>query len=527
MTGTPVERARFGAKPPVEGSDGAVVTSHPLATRAGADALREGGSAVDAALAAAAAQLVVEPHMTSLTGGLSLLHRAADGEAGYVNGNVAAPAAPLPGFTGADLTTGRGVPVPGWWPAFREAHERLGRLPLHRILEPAIAIAEEGFEIGPYLWGELYANRASIGVHAEGREAYFADGALLEPGAALRQPRMARTLRRLAEEGDDYYLGDFARAVAAEARRGGGVVAASDLAANRAVQSAPLTGGYRGAEVVASAPPDDGGAMLHEALALLEGFDLASMGAAESSPDTLELLVDVHEEVYYAPPRRSRDEALRRLEPDAVRERAGRLGGRSPGPSAAPPSPGTIHVSVLDAEGNAASLTHSHMASPWVNGLFAEGFQLSGGGSFFQRGMPWPGEKAAVYLAPTIVVRDGAPVVVCGSPSVSLVACVLQGLVRILDFGEPIERAVALPRFGVRPHEPAAGWLPGVTLEHGFDAGVAREFERRSRARGRWTRGLGPWHSLTGNFEAVTRDAATGFARSCADPRRNGAAEAV
>jgi len=516
--------ARFGPKPPVEGRAGAIVTSHPLATRAGRDALRDGGTVVDAALAAAAMQLVVEPHMTSLTGGLSLLyHDGGTGESRYLNGNVAAPLTPLHGFTGADLGTGRGVPVPGWWPAFRAAADRYGRLGPRRLLDPAVTVARDGFSVGPYLFGEIYAHRALLGAHEQGREAFLPGGTVVEPGGTLRQPRVARTLDRLADDAD-YYLGDFARAVADENRRGGGVLTPDDLAANRPVWSDPLRGTYRGREVISSVPPDDGGSQLIEALNLLESFDLAASGPAAESVDTLELLVDVHEEVYYAPTRHDTRDSDRLLSKRYAAERLRRM--PSPRPATVPPSPGTIHITVVDGYGNVASLTHSHMASPWVNGLFAEGFQLSGGGSFFQRGMPAPGAKAAVYLAPTLVRQHGRPVLACGSPSVSLVACVLQGVVNVLDFGMPIERAVQAPRFGVRPHEPAHGWLPGVTLEHGFAPGVLDEFRRRSRARGRWTRDIGPWHSLTGNFEAVTVDPGTGLLRSCADPRRNGAAAA-
>ncbi|SFI64696.1 gamma-glutamyltranspeptidase / glutathione hydrolase [Amycolatopsis sacchari] len=513
-------RASYGRKEPVEARRGMVVTSHPLAVRAGVDVLRDGGTAADAALAAAATQLVVEPHMTAVTGGLEMLYwDARSGSASYLNGNVAAPLAPLPGFTGADLTTGRGVPVPGWWPAFRAAHERFGVLPKARLLRDGIELARDGFAVNPYLFGEMYAHRAELGCHEQAREAFLPGGSLVGPGETLRQERVARTLERLRDEDSGYYLGEFARAFSAECQRGGGVITPDDFAAYEAQWHTPLRGTYRDVEIVASAPPDDGGCQLIEALNMLELVDLP--GPAQSSVETLDLLTAVHNEVYYAPPRTAATDVKTLLSKDYAARRMARLGA-APSPAAVP-SPGTIHVTVVDEQRNIASVTHSHMASPWVNGLFAEGFQLSGGGSFFQRGMPWPGERATVYLAPNLVLRDGVPVLASGSPSVSLVACVLQNLVNIVDFGLSIEESVAAPRFGVRPHEPAAGWLPGVTLEHGFEPAVEREFRRRCAERGLWLRDLGPWHSLTGNFEGVTLEGGT--LRSCADPRRNGAAE--
>lgn len=517
------ERARYGRKAPVEGSRGIAVTSHPIAVRVALDVLREGGNACDAALAAAATQLVVEPHMTALTGGLSMLYRQGrSGHTSYLNGNVAAPLAALPDFCGADLVTGRAVPVPGWWPAFRAAHGRFGTSPRHRLLAPAIGLAREGFPVNAYLFGELYAHRAELGIHPQAREAYLPGGSLLTPGDTLRQQRLARTLERLQDEDLDYYHGDFARAFSTECARGGGVITPEDVHAYVAGWYEPLRGTYRGAEIVVSAPPDDGGCQLIEALNILERFDITALGPTTESAETLELLAAVHNEVYYAPLRTESTHVASLLSKEYAANRLTRH--RAAGGQA--PSPGTIHVTVVDEERNIASITHSHMASPWVNGLFAEGCQLSGGGSFFQRGMPEPGHRATVYLAPNIVLRDGWPIIASGSPSVSLVACVLQNLVHLIDFGLPIEDVVALPRFGARPHEPESGWLPGITLEHGFAPDVDAEFRHRWSARGDWLRDLGPWHSLTGNFEGVTLDPESGALRACADPRRNGAAEA-
>lgn len=525
--------AVIGPKPRVEGERGLVVTSHPAAAQAGADALAAGGNAVDAVLAAAATQLIVEPHMTSLTGGLSLLSRTVDGESTYLNGNVHAPLAPLPGFGGnEDLNGGRGNPVPGWWPAFRDGAARLGRLGAARLLAPAIACAHEGVEVNPFLYALMYESQANLGINADMRKAFFPSGSLLTPGETLVQHQAGATLERLANEGDSYYLGDFARAVVAENRRGGGVMTREDFESAQPQWDDAVTGTYRGLDVLGSAPPDDGGQMLVEALAMLDHVDLAAMGAPSESFETLKLLVQVHNEVYYSTPHRGRPyesaEYLAGLrDPGFAAARLARVRtqGGVPGP-AAMPVPGTIHVSAVDAEGNVASLTHSHMASAWVNGLFAEGFQLAGGGSFFQRGMPAPGEKAMVYLAPHVLLRDGVPVVVGGSPSVSIVACVLQNVVNLVDFGMTIEQSVAAPRFGARPHDPAFGWRPGVMLESGFAPDVQRGFEDWTSQVGLWSKPAGPWYTLMGNYEGITIDA-HGRAAASADPRRAGGAVAA
>lgn len=523
---------RFGEKPVAAGRRGMVVSSEPIAVDAGAAVLREGGNALDAALAVAATQLVTEPHMTSITGGISLVYREASGSAHYLSGNVNAPLAELPDFGGADLNRARGVPVPGWWPSFLAAHERFGSVQLGRLLEPAIDVAREGFAVSPYLFGEMYNARQNLGRNPQSREMFFRDGSLIGPGQALVQERVARTLERLRDEGMDYYLGDFARAFCDAIESDGGVITRADFDAYQPEWAAPVSGTYRGFELIGSAPPDDGGLQLVEAFNILENLDLAAEGPASESPRTLSALIAVHNAVYYAPPREKRfrenDRVMHTLLSKGYGAQRFALLDMLANPiTAAPPSPGTIHLSVVDADHNVATLTHSHMASPWVNGLYAEGFQLAGGGSFFQRVMPQPGERATIYLAPSLVLRDGEPVVVSGSPSVSLVACVLQNLVNLLDFDMTIEQSVAEPRFGARPHDPARGWVPGTTIESDFPGEVLEELKGWASANRLWLREIGPWNSMTGNFDGITIDPATGIMRSCGDPRRMGTAVAV
>lgn len=524
---------RYGAKDVATGSEGMVVSSEPIAAAAGAGVLRDGGNALDAILAVAATQLITEPHMTSLTGGISLVYReASTGQASYLSGNINAPLAGLPDFSGTDLFRARGVPVPGWWPALSEAHERFGSVTLGRVLEPAIDVAREGFAVSPYLFGEMYSARQNLGMNPQSREIFFRDGSLIGPGEALVQEQAARTLERLRDEGMSYYLGDFARAFCAASDSDGGVITPADFEAYRPEWADPVCGTYRGFEIVGSAPPDDGGMQLVEAFNILENLDLASLGPASESPRTLSALIAAHNAVYYAPPRERRFRESERIM-DAIlskeygRQRFETLDTLAHPASTTPPNPGTIHISVIDADHNVATLTHSHMASPWVNGLYAEGFQLAGGGSFFQRVMPQPGERATIYLAPSMVLQDGKPVIVSGSPSVSLVACVLQNLVNLMDFGMTIEQSVAEPRFGARPHDPARGWVPGTTLESGFPDPVLREVRAWAERNRLWTRDIGPWNSMTGNFDGITIDPSTGLMRSCGDPRRMGAAVAA
>jgi gamma-glutamyltranspeptidase/glutathione hydrolase len=307
------------------------------------------------------------------------------------------------------------------------------------------------------------------------------------------------------------------------------VITPEDFLAYRPMIQRPVSGTYRHFELIGSPPPDDGGLQLIEAFNMLEQLELWRREPASRDFETLRQLIRVHNEVYYAPPRQgdldsapdtialllSKEHAARRLalmdmdEPRAT----GRV----------VPTPGTIHISVVDAERNVASCTHSHMASAWVNRLFAEGFQLSGGGSFFQRILPQPGSRATVYLAPMIVMSEGHPVIVAGSPSVSLVACILQNLVNMMDFGMSVAQSVHEPRFGTRPHSPELGWAPGTTLECGFAPAMQEKFLAWTSERRLWSKLIHPRSVLTGNFEGISIDAQD-MLHSCADPRRVGLA---
>ncbi|MBE7186340.1 MAG: gamma-glutamyltransferase, partial [Methylobacterium mesophilicum] len=314
-----------------------------------------------------------------------------------------------------------------------------------------------------------------------------------------------------------------------EAQRGGGVITPDDFHAYRPMVQRPVTGTYRDFELIGSPPPDDGGVQLIEAFNMLERLELWRREPASNDFETLRQLIRVHNEIYYAPPRQgdldtAPDTLALLLSKEHAAHRLALMANDEPRATGRViPTPGTIHISVIDSDRNVASCTHSHMASAWVNRLFAEGFQLSGGGSFFQRILPQPGARATVYLAPTIVLENGRPVIVAGSPSVSLVACILQNLVNMMDFGMSVAQSVHEPRFGARPHTPARGWEPGTTLESGFAPEIQRRFLDWTAERRLWGKTIHPRSVLTGNFEGIMIDGRDRL-HSCADPRRVGLA---
>ncbi|MBN1224107.1 MAG: gamma-glutamyltransferase, partial [Candidatus Aminicenantes bacterium] len=275
-----ISQAHFGPKTKAVSKKGLAICSHPLATRAGVNILKSGGNACDAALAMSVMQTVVEPHMTGITGILSMLYYdAATGKTSYMNGNMNAPLKPLIGFNQYSLSTGLGVGVPGFWGGFEAALERHGTKSKKEIMAEAIQYARQGFEIHPFLWGEMFEQCHLIGKTKAGREIFMPDNYLLRPGDMIYQKRAADTLERLAEEGNAFfYHGDFAKDYCKTVQEAGGVISMEDMKAYKVRWVEPAWGTYHGYKIAASPPPDNGGTHIIEALNMLEFLDVKRLG---------------------------------------------------------------------------------------------------------------------------------------------------------------------------------------------------------------------------------------------------------
>ncbi len=519
-----VAEAHFGRKKGATGNQGMVICAHPLATRAGVDMLKRGGNACDAALTTAITQTVVEPHMTTITGVLSMLYfDAKTGKTTYANGGMNTPKAPLPGFSAADLRTGRGVAVPGWWAGFEASLQRHGSKPKSEIMAAAIEYARDGFEIHPFLYGEMYEQVMMIGRTAEGREMYMPEGALLSPGDTLRQAKAARTLERLVAEGSDYfYRGEFARRFCEVVKDAGGVITPEDLSSYQVRWDEPARSTYRSFDVLGSPPPDNGGTHIIEALNMLELMDLKRQGPPTESPDTLWAMVVINNEVMSAGAKQtdphSHPVPLEIIvSKEYARMRFELLKMAGPAMAAHVPNPGSTHVTTVDAAGNVATMLHSCMALPYCNGLFVDGINICGAGGHFLRVMPKPGDRASAYVAPTMIFKNGKPILASGSPSVGLVANILQNTTNILDFGIPIEESVHRPRFGAAYPSPQVN-----IIEVDFDEKLRKEVVARG---GVQFDAVNPWNWMNGSFEGIYIDPATGLRSACGDPRRCSHAE--
>ena len=521
-----LELAHFGRKAPASGSKGMVVCSHPLATRAGVDVLKAGGNAADAALATSICQTVVEPHMTGITGVLSMLYfDAATGETTYVNGSAARPEAALDGFSPADLATGRGVAVPGFWAGFEAAHARHGQASRATVMEAAIGYAREGFEIHPFLWGEIFVEYAKIGRTPQGREIFSRNDTLPRPGDLLVQQRAADTLTALLEEGSDYfYRGAFAQELVDVVQAAGGVLTLKDMEQYEARWQPPAEGSYRGYKVLGSPPPDHGGSHLIEILNMVELLDLEKLGPPTESAETLFHMARIANQVYLDG-FKQHDPATHKLPLDLILSKEyARMRfdlmqmDRTVDAGPAPPPAGSNHVTAVDANGNVATILHSCMSLPWSNGLFAGGVTVVAAGAHYMRVMPGPGDRISAYVCPNIVFDGERPMLASGSPSVSLLQNILQNTTNILDFGIPIAESVNRPRFGGGSYTSPGKLLVEVDL----DGQVRKAAAKRGIA---WDV-VNPWNWHHGSFEGIFLDA-DGTAHACGDPRRNAMALAA
>lgn len=531
-------------RPAVVAARAMVTSPHALASEAGVSMLRAGGSAVDAAVAAAAVLSVVYPHMTSIGGdSFWLVHPARAGGVRFLDGGGRAPAAATVGaFQARGLTEVpyRGVlpatvTVPGAVASWIEAHAEYGRLPRARIFAPAIECARDGFAVGARLAYWIEAAAALLAETPEAAAIFLPEGRPLRPGERLRNPDLARTLEAIAGAGRaGFYEGEVAREIVRWSRANDGLVAEADLQAQRAGWGDPLALRYRNITLYETPPPTQGVSVL-QMLRLIEPFDLSAMDYL--GPDHVHLLVQAKQIAFH-----DRDRVL--ADPDFVKvpverllseeyaaERRRLFDMRRALPWDEVPSFGTltgdtVYVAAVDAEGNAVSLIHSIYGS-FGSGVVAgrTGVVMQNRGAYFSLDPAHPnrlepGKRPLHTLIASMAFRDdrlwaalgcmGAD----GQPQIHL-----QAYTAMLDFGVEIQQAVEAPR-----------WLSGrfglleprdlLNLEGRFAEATAAELARRGHIVNRW----GPWNERAGHAHGITVDAATGARRGGADPRSDGAA---
>jgi gamma-glutamyltranspeptidase/glutathione hydrolase len=535
---------------PVAAIHGMVVAQERLAAEIGRDVLARGGNAVDAAVATGFAMAVTYPRAGNIGGGGFMLIHLANGADVAIDYRETAPAAATRDmFLGDDgkpdpkksRDQALGVGVPGTVAGLALALERYGsgRFSLAELLAPAIALARDGFTIEDDIADTLPQwQRRLLQWPASRRIFARDDGTLLRRGDRLIQSDLAATLQAIATKGPrGFYDGEVAGKLVAATRAAGGLLTRDDLASYRAEIRTPVRGTYRGLDIVSMPLPSSGGTVLIETLNILEGFDLRAMGAG--SAEALHVLIEAMKRAYADRARYLGDPAFvqapveRLIAKDyAARQRATiDLARATPWNAEAltPPREGenTTHFSVADTFGNAVSNTYTLNFSYGL-GLVADGtgvllnnelddFTAAPGAANayglvgFDANLPGPGKRPLSSMSPTIVLKDGRPLVVTGSPGGSrIISTVLQVLVNTLDFDMNIAAAVAAPRLH---HQ----WLPDeVRVERGFPEATLEAL----RARGH--RIAVPLGQTSANSILITPQGLLG----AADPRTRGATAA-
>jgi gamma-glutamyltranspeptidase/glutathione hydrolase len=466
-----------------------VVAAHPLAAGAGAEMLAAGGSAADAAIATLLALNVVEPQSSGIGGGaFALVAWPNAGPEGLTSFDAreTAPAAasaemfleggePLPFLTA--IASGDSVGVPGLVRLIEALHARHGKLPWARLFKPAILLAEDGFAVSPRL-AESIASAAGRLIEADAGAVFAPGGRPLAAGDRLRQPALARTLRTLAEQGPDaFYEGPIAEAIFRAVARGPrpGAMAPGDLAAYRVVERPAVCHPFADTRVCGMGPPSSGATTVGQMLMLLDRTGATELAAddprlwhlfAEASrlayadrakyladPDFVDVPVKGLLDPGYM------DARARLIPQESASEGEARAGdppfrqGRLHAPDTARDRPGTTHVSVIDGEGLAVSVTAS-IETAFGSGRMAEGFLLNNQLTDFsflpetEDGRPIanaaaPGKRPRSSMAPTIVFREDRPAVLTGSPGGSRIPeYVAQNLLGMLALGlDPAEAA--------------------------------------------------------------------------------------
>jgi oxamate amidohydrolase len=534
--------------PAALGRRGVVASPHPLATVAGLETLLRGGTAVDAAVAVGATLAVVYPHMTGLGGDSFWLiwdARASRLTALQAAGAAAAAASPdLYRRRGLAQIPARGplaaltVPgaVDGLWTAHRFSQERLGSaVPWGDLLQAATRHAADGMPVSP-CQARVTAGAADLLAAVDPalamfRTTYLNEGAALPPGRRLVQPRLSRTLERLAREGGRaFYEGDLAAEIGRACEAVGSPLRASDLAVHRSRWADPITVPYRGG-VAASVPPPCQGLVALAILGMLEGMDVGDHVGAPA--DYVHLLVEATKlafgdrDRWLADPERTAVPVRRLLDPAYLRARGRgiRMDRVAPGPAESGVDRGdTIACVTADAAGNCVSLIQS-LYHEWGSGVIAgeTGVVLQNRGAGFTLDTAHanalaPGKRPFHTLTPFMYLRDGRPFLVAGTMGGEGQPQTLVALAtRVVDLGLDVQAAVEAPR-----------WVYGRTwgaptralaLEARFGDAVASELGRRGHA----VRVLEPWSDTAGHAQALRLEPG-GLLVGGGDPRADGPA---
>lgn len=484
------------SKKPVRGKHGMVVAADPLAAQAGLEILKAGGNAVDAAVAVGFALAVTYPAAGNIGGGGFMNIRLADGTSITIDYREKAP-----GKAFRDMyldSAGNFLPqksqyghlasgVPGSVAGMLLGLEKFGTMNRKQVISPAYKLANDGFPLLRELAEDIKYSIKEFLPFPGSMKSFTKNGKPYEEGEIWKQPDLAKTLQRIIEKGrDGFYKGETAKLIVEEMKRGGGLISLEDLANYHAALRKPVSGTYRGYEIISMPPPSSGGIALIQLLNILEGYPLKNYGA--NSANTLQRYIEAMRRVYadraeflgdpdfYKVPSTwltSKDyAAVRRATIDTLHATPSSEVSHGTKPPHEPDE--TTHYSVVDKWGNCVSVTTT------INGGFGSCVVVDGAGFLLNNemddfsakpGVPnmfgalgnvaneiQPNKRMLSSMTPTIVLKDGKPFMVIGTPGgTTIITTVMQVICNVIDFGMNIQEAIDAPRI----HQQ---WFPDSTF---------------------------------------------------------------
>ncbi|EGO4292934.1 TPA: gamma-glutamyltransferase [Escherichia coli] len=496
---------------PVRAKQGIVASVDATATQVGVDILKEGGNAVDAAVAVGYALAVTHPQAGNLGGGGFMLIRSKNGNTTAIDFREMAPAKATRDMFLDDqgnpdskksLTSHLASGTPGTVAGFSLALDKYGTMPLNKVVQPAFKLARDGFIVNDALADDLKTYGSEVLPNHENSKAIFwKEGEPLKKGDTLVQANLAKSLEMIAENGpDEFYKGTIAEQIAQEMQKNGGLITKEDLAAYKAVERTPISGDYRGYQVYSMPPPSSGGIHIVQILNILENFDMKKYGFG--SADAMQIMAEAEKYAYA-----DRSEYLG--DPDFVKVPWQALTNKAyaksiadqidinkakpsseirPGKLAPYESNQTTHYSVVDKDGNAVAVTYT-LNTTFGTGIVAgeSGILLNNQMDDFSAkpGVPnvyglvggdanavGPNKRPLSSMSPTIVVKDGKTWLVTGS---RIITTVLQMVVNSIDYGMNVAEATNAPRFH---HQ----WLPDeLRVEKGFSPDTLKLLEAKGQ----------------------------------------------
>jgi gamma-glutamyltranspeptidase / glutathione hydrolase len=555
---------------PVRAQHAIVVSIRELASHAGAEIMKAGGNAIDAAVATGFVLAVVYPQAGNLGGGGFMLIRMNDGKTHFVDYREKAPAAATANMyldaqgnviDNASVVGYKAVGVPGSVAGMVYVEKAYGRLTLQQVIQPAIKLARDGFPLTSEDARDFGTDKY-LREFPESKRIFQRDGNYYKQGETFRQPELARSLERIARDPDDFYHGSMARELAAAMQKGGGLITPDDLAHYEVKEREAIRGTYRGFEIISAPPPSSGGTALIEILNILEGYDLGKTG--NRSAQDIHLTVEAFRRAYFdraeflgdsdfskvpiaqlidkkygAAWRASIDpvhaSASTELKRPEVFSELQQYASQHSQPVGVHDSPHTTHYSVVDSEGNAVAVTTT-LNDDFGSRATAEGlgFLLNdemddfaakpGAANLYgliqgPANAIGPNKRPLSAMTPTIVLKDGKLFLVLGSPGGSkIITTVANILMGVIDYGMNIQESVNAPRFHNQ-------WLPDVVnVEQAFPPDRIKLLEQMGHHVEKGVTVGKEWEADWSDGECIAIDQKTGERLGASDNRSIGKA---